>query len=77
METKKSNEVTKFMWYMCNRWNLDEARFLFGDNLGAHIYQKKLHLQGIGHDTLYWYGELDNNCRQKIVDRANEIYRDA
>lgn len=40
-----SNEVTKFMWYMCNRWNLDEARFLFGDNLGAHIYQKKLHLQ--------------------------------
>lgn len=72
-----SNEVTKFMWYMCNKWNLDEARGLFGDNLGAHIYQKRLHMMEIGYDTLNWYGELDNNCRQKIVDRANEIYRDA
>ena len=73
----KSNEVTKFMWYMCNKWNLDEARELFGDNLGAHIYQKKLHLQEIGYDTLYWYGDLDETCRQKIVDRANEIYKNA
>ena len=23
---------------------------------------------------LYWYSELDDRCRTKIVERANEIY---
>ncbi len=67
------NEVTYFMWYMYNRWSKEEAILLFGNNLGEHIFSKWCHhRQGLG--DLYWYSELDNECRQKVVDRANEIY---
>lgn len=76
METK-SNEVTRFLWYIYNKWNLDEAIKLFGTNLGAHIYHKRNKMREQGFDTLYWYGELDEDCHQKLVDRANEIYANA
>ena len=73
----KSNEVTKFMWYMYNRWGLEEAVRLFGENLGLHIFNKKINMHDKGYDILYWYGDLDETCRQKLVDRANEIYKNA
>ena len=66
----KNNEVTNFMYYMFNKWNVNEAKLLFGENLGSHIFDKWQHYT----DQLYWYAELDNECRQKIVDRANELY---
>lgn len=65
------NEVTNFMLYMYNRWNVYEANKVFGDSLGKHIWGKWLERT----DSLIWYSELDNECRQKLVDRANEIYR--
>ena len=64
------NEVTKFMFYVFNKWNLSEAKAIFGDNLGTHIYAKYINCS----DILLWYSELDNECKQKLVDRANEIY---
>lgn len=68
------NQVTDFMYYMYNRWSLDESKMLFGDNLGQHIYDKWLHhKQGSGGD-LYWYSELDRDCRNKLVARAVEVY---
>lgn len=64
------NEVTRFMWYMYNHWSHNEAVALFGRNLGEHIYNKYLECG----DTLLWYAELDGDCRQTIVDRANATY---
>ena len=64
------NEVTKFMFYIYNRWNEYEAAKVFGDDLGAHIWSKWLDRT----DSLLWYSELDNECKQKLVDRANELY---
>ena len=59
------------MLYVYNKWGINEAHLLFGKNLGDHIFGKWIeHLS----DKLYWYAELDNECRQKIVDRANELY---
>ena len=66
-----TNTVTKFMWYMFNKWSLKEATTLFGDNLGKHIFTKWLD----DNDDLFWYGSLDIECRDKIVERAKEIYK--
>ena len=65
------NEVTNFMYYMYNRWNFDECVSLFGERLGKHIWEK---FERRIPDTLLWYSDLDNDCRRKLVDRANEIY---
>ena len=65
------NEVTNFMLYMFNKWNESESVKLFGENLGHYIWNKYTNNYS---DKLYFYAELDNECRQKLVDRANEIY---
>ena len=70
MEMKNENEVTRFMYYIFNRFSIDESRKLFGENLGEHIFRKLL----LHHNGLKWYAELDKACRQKLVDRANELY---
>jgi len=67
------NEVTAFMFYMFNIWNQQEAHRLFGQTLGQHIFGKWCSF-GSGKELL-WYAELDNSCRQKLVDRANELYK--
>ena len=67
---KKMNEVTNFMYYVYNRWNEYEAEKLFGKDLSSHIWEKFLNQ----HDKLKFYADLDKTCRQKLVDRANEIY---
>lgn len=65
------NTVTKFMWYMYNKWSIQEATLLFGESLGKHIYCKRLE-----HDEiLKWYSSLDIECRDRIVNRAKEIYK--
>lgn len=70
---KKNNEVTNFLYYMYNKWCIGEAKKVFGDNLGEHLFSKWVHHRnGLG--DLYWYSELDDTCRTKIVERANEIY---
>jgi truncated hemoglobin YjbI len=66
-----SNEVTNFMYYIFNKWTVAEARCLFGDPLGEHIFSKWCDCMP---DALSWYAELDNRCKQMLVDRANEIY---
>ena len=65
------NEVTNFMYYCFNRWSLDEACAIFGNDHGNHIWEKWTGK----FDSLIWYSELDDDCKQKLVDRANEIYR--
>lgn len=70
------NEVTKFMFYLFNRWDKSEAIQIFGDNLGRHIYGKWLWCRENGADQLVWYAELDRECQNKLVARANEIYKD-
>ena len=69
----KENPVTCFMWYVFNRWNESEAKQLFGEDLGAHIYGKYLE-RGYGKELL-WYSDLDTECRAKLVQRALEIYQ--
>ena len=67
------NQVTAFMLYIYNKWCIGEAKKVFGENLGEHLFSKYLHHRGnLG--ELFWYSELDNNCRRKIVERAVEIY---
>lgn len=79
MELQKSkkghNLVTYFAWYMFNKWSLDEAIQVFGFELGNHIYMKweDVVLKGDG-DQLRFYCNLDTVCRNKLVQRALEIY---
>lgn len=59
---------------MYNRWCDTEAIIVFGDDLGSHIYKKWRNMRMDGAEVLQWYSELDNECRNKIVERANIIY---
>ena len=63
-------EVENFMYYIFNRWSEGEARFLFGEHLGTHIFNKWLEIR----DGLRFFGYLDKECREKLVNRANQIY---
>ena len=72
---KKNNEVESFMLYMFNRWCLDEAHLLFGESLGDHIYAKWTEKIEYSIDrTMSWYGDLDKKCRDKLYERAIELY---
>lgn len=70
----KNNEVTNFLLYMYNMWSEEESQILFGENLGKHIYDKWIDSFSCSDRTMYWYSNLDTECRRKIVDRANELY---
>lgn len=67
------NEVTRFMYYMYNKWSHEEAVRLFGENMGEHIFNKWV---ACSNRELYFYAELSNEYQQMLVDRANEIYKD-
>jgi len=70
----KNNEVTNFMLYIYNKWCIEESVLVFGENLGKHIFEKWVQAIVTSDRSLYWYSNLDNTCRRKIVDRANELY---
>jgi hypothetical protein len=63
------------MYYMYNKWCFDECLALFGRNLGVHIWRKYESNLNEGGDKLYWYAGLDKTCQDKLVSRANEIYK--
>lgn len=71
MNEKKNNVVTYFMWYIYNKWNENECIHVFGEDLGAHIWSKWMNRM----EALRWYADLDEKCRQMLVDRAIEIYK--
>ena len=66
------NDVTLFMWYMYNVWDIEESISLFGKDLGEHIYEKMEECEG---NYLKWYSLLDVDCRNKVVDRARSYYQ--
>ena len=71
----KNNEVTNFMFYIYNKWSKEESVRLFGNDLGNHIFNQWVGKHEYSNDiTMSWYADLDNGCRRKIVDRANELY---
>ena len=69
----KNNPVECFMYYICNEWGLEEAHRLFGKQLGDHIFGKWLDIRS-QYDTTDFYGALDKECRDKIYERAIELY---
>ena len=71
----KYNDVECFMYYMYNRWCLEESVSLFGELLGNHIFNKWTGKCEYSHDqTMSWYGDLDKTCRDMVYARAKEIY---
>lgn len=74
-DSKGHNLVTYFMWYMMNRWNINEAIVIFGEDLGKHIHSKWVEVIDYGDgDQLRFYANLDTVCRNKLVARSLEIY---
>lgn len=61
------------MLYIYNKWCIGESKKVFGNNLGEHIFTKYLNHRN-GNGELFWYSELDNVCRRKLVVRAIEVY---
>ena len=70
---RKNNDVTCFMWYVNERMTLSEMVLVCGI-VGEHVYNKWVYAREHHLGDLWWYAELDEKCRQKIVDRAVSIY---
>lgn len=66
-----TNQVTKFMLYMFNRWSMEEARQVFGDGMGEHLFNK---WAASGCNELMFYAQLDAANRRKLVVRACDCY---
>lgn len=63
-------QVEAFGYYMYNKWNQYEANVVFGENLGSHIFDKWIN----NRDVMMFFMNLDNDCRQKLVERAEQFY---
>lgn len=64
--------IDNFMYYFYNKWNEYEAEKVFGRNFGKHIYEKYLECDK---HVLRFYGSLDKDCKSKLVNRVNEVYK--
>ena len=64
------NDVTSFHYYMWNSWNEKECKILFKD-LEDYIWNIWIHTKG---DIGIFYGMLDNDCRNRLTDRALKLY---
>lgn len=74
-DERGNNLVTYFMWYMYNKWNAAEAKIIFGEILGNHIYKKWIDIVRYGDgDQLRFYANLDIVSRNKLVERALYYY---
>jgi hypothetical protein len=66
--------VNNFMYYMFNRWCRNEAHVIYGKVLGEHIFTKYVSYIERGLGELRFYAELDDECKNKLVTRANQVY---
>lgn len=62
------------MLYMFNRWCLSEAKLIFGETLGNHIYGKYRDGRRNGRDYMDWFADIDDTCKDKLVERAMDVY---
>ncbi len=68
-------DIMNLGYYLYNKWSLGESKKIFGKNLGLHVWERWNEVVRFGcGDHIYWFMNLDEGCRQKIVDRANELY---
>ena len=75
MKRTNENIVSSFFYYMWNRWSKAECETVFG-SMAGHFWAKWC---GLSSATLSgaaerFYAELGNNARDKIVERACELY---
>lgn len=75
MKRTNENIVSSFFYYMWNRWSKTECETVFG-GMAGHFWAKWC---GLSSTTLSgaaerFYAELGNNARDKIVERACELY---
>lgn len=75
MENVKNHKIVDWlMFYVFNKWCEEESKLIFGANLGKHIFDKWCWYRENGGDQLEWYANLDESCRDKLVERAVEHY---
>lgn len=76
-EKKFRNDATSLMFYMWNRWCLEECKIVFKDGDWNHFWNK-----WCGYNSEYgrfgavedFYASLTNDNRDKLVKRACEMY---
>jgi putative hydrolase of the HAD superfamily len=62
------------MWYMMNKWCLDESKTVYGDNLGEHIWGKWNDVVRFGDgDQLRFYGNLDTVLQEFHLDNIFDV----
>lgn len=72
MNTEQARKaVENFMFYMYNKWSEDECHKTYGKVMGDHLWDKWCS----AHDELKWFSWLDDGNRDKLIARANEIYK--
>ena len=75
--TNNATAVLSYAIYMANKWSQSEARIIWGNNLGEHIWNKWVTFNenyGTHAASMKLLYELDNECLEKLVERANALY---
>lgn len=70
--------VNNYFYYMWNHWDYLTCKRIFGETLGEHIWSKWVTIcneEGgpTGGVAILW-SRIDNDCRRKLVEAANEYY---
>lgn len=69
------NDVTRFMYYMYNRWCYNEALSIFGPEHGKYVFDKWCECNERRQDDLRFYALLDDDSKNQLVNRAKEVYK--
>lgn len=76
-EVKYDNKATSLLFYMWNRWCLDECKIAFKGGDWNHFWNKwcgYCEMHGRFGAVEHFYAELTNDNRDKLVKRACEMY---
>lgn len=65
------NETLSVAIYLYNKWQIIEAKELFGEWMGEHIYNKWCDYDK---DMLKFVCELDKESLDKLIARACSLY---
>lgn len=72
MDTNMARKaIENMMFYLFNKFDENESKFLFGDNLGSHLWNTFVNCR---FDGFKFFVQCDSEARDLLVARANTIY---
>ena len=66
-----NKETLSVIIYLYNKFDIDEAKIIFGDNLGEHLFTKFVNMD---YDMGKFIASLDDENYDVLIKRACSLY---